>query len=583
MTTAQRIAIQSPAIGLMVYDGQTSSFWYYHTSGWNEIGTTENNEEIFDADHNTYVTTEETANDNIIRFYIDGVEKARFDGSTFEQANNGSSVFIGEGAGSNDDLSDNENVFVGYNAGVANTTGSQNTANGCSALYSNTTAGNNTATGFQALYLNTSGFKNSAYGSNALYWNETGENNTAVGFKSLYSNIFGSENTSLGTKALLSNTQGSNNIAIGFHALSNNTVGKSNIAIGTNALKHNTFRSELVAIGDSALFHNGENVSYTYYGLKNTAIGTKALHFNTEGISNTAIGYMSLYSNTTNHGNTAIGSNSMQFNTTGGWNTAVGGYTLENNTIGNQNSALGYRALENNISGKWNTGIGYHAINQNTIGDGNTAVGYVSLKYNTTGEDNTSIGDGSLMWNTTGSRNTAIGSSAGPPSGNGNISNTTSIGYNAEVTSDNQIRIGNLSITSIGGFTDWTNVSDGRFKTNVKENVSGLDFIMKLRPITYNLDMDAIAGFHRTPDSLRLMDSERLKEAEVQIGFIAQEVEAAANELNFDFHGVDAPQNENSHYGIRYAEFVAPLVKAMQEQQAIIEELKKRIEQLEEK
>jgi hypothetical protein len=77
--------------------------------------------------------------------------------------------------------------------------------------------------------------------------------------------------------------------------------------------------------------------------------------------------------------------------------------------------------------------------------------------------------------------------------------------------------------------------------------------------------MDAIAGFTKTPDSLRLKNGEQLKAAEIQIGFIAQEVEAAASSLNFDFHGVDKPKNDNSHYGLRYAEFVVPLVKAVQE------------------
>ncbi|MBN2776108.1 MAG: tail fiber domain-containing protein, partial [Bacteroidales bacterium] len=119
---------------------------------------------------------------------------------------------------------------------------------------------------------------------------------------------------------------------------------------------------------------------------------------------------------------------------------------------------------------------------------------------------------------------------------------------------------------------NWTNVSDRRFKTNVQENVVGIDFIMKLRPITYNLDMDAIAEFNSTPDSMRLFESEKLKASEIQSGFIAQEVEKAALEVGYAFHGVDAPKNETSHYGLRYAEFVVPLVQATQEQQVIIEE-----------
>ena len=63
-------------------------------------------------------------------------------------------------------------------------------------------------------------------------------------------------------------------------------------------------------------------------------------------------------------------------------------------------------------------------------------------------------------------------------------------------------------------------------------------------------------------------------------GFIAQEVEKAANELGYDFSGVDKPKNKNDYYGLRYAEFVVPLVKAMQEQQNMIEEMKAEIELL---
>ena len=37
MTTAQRAAIASPAIGLLVYDITTKSFWYYDNGKWNEI------------------------------------------------------------------------------------------------------------------------------------------------------------------------------------------------------------------------------------------------------------------------------------------------------------------------------------------------------------------------------------------------------------------------------------------------------------------------------------------------------------------------------------------------------------------
>ena len=70
------------------------------------------------------------------------------------------------------------------------------------------------------------------------------------------------------------------------------------------------------------------------------------------------------------------------------------------------------------------------------------------------------------------------------------------------------------------------------------------------------------------------------KEKVVQSGFIAQEVEQAAREQGYDFSGVDLPKNENDFYGLRYAEFVVPLVRAVQEQQEIIQELQAQLAQV---
>jgi hypothetical protein len=65
-------------------------------------------------------------------------------------------------------------------------------------------------------------------------------------------------------------------------------------------------------------------------------------------------------------------------------------------------------------------------------------------------------------------------------------------------------------------------------------------------------------------------------------------VEAAALKAGFNFSGVDKPKNDKDFYGLRYAEFVVPLVKGMQEQQVIIDAQqknmdaqKKRIDELE--
>jgi len=60
---------------------------------------------------------------------------------------------------------------------------------------------------------------------------------------------------------------------------------------------------------------------------------------------------------------------------------------------------------------------------------------------------------------------------------------------------------------------------------------------------------------------------------------LAQDVEQAAISVGYDFSGVDKPKNKEDFYGLRYAEFVVPLVKAVQEQQEIIEQLKNEIAQ----
>ncbi|HEV8538733.1 MAG TPA: hypothetical protein VGR15_07395, partial [Bacteroidota bacterium] len=54
----------------------------------------------------------------------------------------------------------------------------------------------------------------------------------------------------------------------------------------------------------------------------------------------------------------------------------------------------------------------------------------------------------------------------------------------------------------------------------------------------------------------------------------------AAKELGYDFSGVDAPKNEKDFYGLRYAEFVVPLVKAVQELVSQNKELRTKNEEL---
>ncbi|MFA6184522.1 MAG: tail fiber domain-containing protein, partial [Candidatus Shapirobacteria bacterium] len=118
------------------------------------------------------------------------------------------------------------------------------------------------------------------------------------------------------------------------------------------------------------------NVTYTYQGSYNTAIGLNSLSLNTTGYSNVASGYSSLAANTTGYQNVANGSSSLYSNTIGQANTATGHQSLYLNTTGNYNTASGYWSLYANRTGSYNTALGYYALGAGTTLNANIAVGY---------------------------------------------------------------------------------------------------------------------------------------------------------------------------------------------------------------
>lgn len=397
--------------------------------------------------------------------------------------------------------------------------------------------------GTGALQNNTSGDYNSAFGNYALYANTTGTYNTAAGYLSLRYNTMGNFNTAFGTRSLYYNSTGGNNTASGYQALYLNTGG---------------------------------------YG--NTATGVSSMYSNTTGGYNTATGMFSLYNNTTGEGNSATGYRSLYFNTTGENNTAMGSNALHWNTTGTYNSAIGYRSLYFNSGGNFNTAAGSYALYKNTSGNNNTAVGDSSLSSGTTGSGNTAAGKQALSGNITGFNNTAIGYMADV--NNPGLQNATAIGYNAVVNANNKVRIGNTAVTSIGGQVGWTIFSDGRYKENIKENIPGLTFINRLRPVSYTVNIKALETYYHKGQqqaSSVVAKEDMATDAAAKIihsGFVAQEVDEVAKKLNYDFDGVDKPANTEDLYGLRYANFIVPLVKAVQELSAMNEEKDAKIEAL---
>lgn len=195
-----------------------------------------------------------------------------------------------------------------------------------------------------------------------------------------------------------------------------------------------------------------------------------------------------------------------------------------------------------------------------------------ALEGNTTGSYNTGVGFAALGINSTGSYNTALGFEAAPVGSNG--SNSMFLGSQAGYWGgSNIIVLSNPSCSFLWCQVNLTVGSDKRIKDDIKENVPGLAFISKLRPVTYHYNI------HRENEILGAKNDHNWDgkydiEKKTMTGFIAQEVEQSANQIGYDFSGVDKPQNDKSIYGLRYAEFVVPLVKAVQEQQQMIDSLK---------
>jgi hypothetical protein len=201
----------------------------------------------------------------------------------------------------------------------------------------------------------------------------------------------------------------------------------------------------------------------------------------------------------------------------------------------------------------------------------NSILGAFALWQNTTGSDNTAVGYSALSSNTTGFHNSAFGTQADMSTNN--LSNATSLGAGAIVNASNKVRIGDANVTVVESAAGSWTVSDGRFKTNVQEQVKGLAFIKLLRPVVYNFDAAKFSDFlmQKYPDSIKQVrkaefKNQALKVSQVrQSGFIAQDVAAAAKKIGYDFNGVHAPENPTDNWSLSYEKLVVPLVKAVQE------------------
>jgi hypothetical protein len=304
--------------------------------------------------------------------------------------------------------------------------------------------------------------------------------------------------------------------------------------------KINNMFSTTTKLTSGDLQINGVNIgqgALVTTNFNNTAIGFQAGALNTAGTGNTALGTAALKENISNSSNTAVGTGSLQF-TKGDSNTAIGAGCLTNNIGGNNNIAIGLNASFNSVS------VSY-----------NTALGTIALANNTT------------------------------------RSNCTGLGHNAQVSADNQVRLGDTSTTTLSS-SGTANFSDIRDKADVRDTILGLDFVNSLRAVDYKwdyredyrTDMPSPLGQNATEqekDAHKIIMDEWLesckfsnlvpdgskKRTRYHHGLIAQEVQDVIEASGVDFGGFQdhTVGGGDEVMTITYTELIAPMIKAIQE------------------
>jgi hypothetical protein len=204
-----------------------------------------------------------------------------------------------------------------------------------------------------------------------------------------------------------------------------------------------------------------------------------------------------------------------------------------------------------------NTVIGYQS-GPDLNSSGNSLFGCQAGHDLTDGYDNTAIG-----YNAFGSTTSYF--------------NSTCIGANSIVSGSCQVQLGDSTTTTYayGAIQDRSDIRD---KADIRDTVFGLEFIKKLHPVDFKWDYREDYQEGQEKDGSK-------KRNRYHHGFIAQEVKSTCDELGLDFggyqdHKISGGKDINT---LGYSEFISILIKAVQEQQIIIENLETRIKTLETK
>lgn len=323
ITNAQRPA--SPALGHLVYNTDQGQFEYFNGGIWVPFSSSP----VPDRIQNSSITTQILADLDDIDFTLEGLQKLSFklapSGDIRMDINNPATenVFLGYISGGANTEGIN-NTFVGSRSGDENTIGSDNTFVGADAGGRNISGGDNTFIGKTAGFLNTAGEQNTYLGRRAGYRN-TNNNNTFLGYRagtnsdnptqsvligslageSMEANnttaigyragqviqSAGTNNTIVGHASGQNMTTGANNVYLGKDAGFENEDGSGNVAIGHAALKEAIRKSNNVAVGDSSMHQVSRNDDgMNSFGRNNTALGAGSLYGAVDLLTTNSVG-----------------------------------------------------------------------------------------------------------------------------------------------------------------------------------------------------------------------------------------------------------------------------------------------------
>ena len=261
-------------------------------------------------------------------------------------------------------------------------------------------------------------------------------------------------------------------------------------------------------------------------------------------VSNVGIGFCAFNGSGARYQSAAVGQRAQRASTSGRANVAIGSFAFDGGSTHVQSVGLGI-----------NAGRCSNSDNAVLIG--------LDTGCNTTGTENVMVGARAGRGNYGGVQNFIFGAYAGYSQ---NLNRTAVVGRNTCVSGNCHIAWGgpgnNQDNCTFGG---WSYISDARDKTDIQPLPcnTGLQFIKKLRPVSYNLDIrenyvnDCNFPYGQKDGTLAV--------ATKDYGFVAQEVKAILEELNItDFSALGYTESQDA-YRLTYAEFLAPLTKAIQE------------------